>query len=88
MLSETATLFLAASGAVLSAPLAGRQANITVIDDGAVVGFPQKVPSDAIGNAYLTFKPWLYVENGCVPFPAAEANGDVRYIYASHPPAG
>jgi hypothetical protein len=29
-----------------------------------------------IGNAYLRFKPWLYVDGGCVPFPAVDAAGN------------
>ena len=47
-----------------------------VIAHDAVVGFPQTVPSGAIGDLYLKYKPFLYVANGCVPFPAVEADGD------------
>ncbi|KAF2013990.1 NPP1-domain-containing protein [Aaosphaeria arxii CBS 175.79] len=47
-----------------------------VINHDAVVGFPQTVPSGTAGNLYLKYKPWLKVFNGCVPFPAVNANGD------------
>ena len=47
-----------------------------VIAHDAVVGFPQAVPSGAIGDLYLKYKPFLYVANGCVPFPAVQADGD------------
>ena len=47
-----------------------------MIAHDAVVGFPQTVPSGVIGDLYLKYKPFLYVANGCVPFPAVEADGD------------
>ncbi|KAF2150629.1 NPP1-domain-containing protein [Myriangium duriaei CBS 260.36] len=47
-----------------------------VIDSGAVVGFPQSVPSGELGTLYLRFQPHLYVQNGCVPFPAVDAAGN------------
>ncbi len=70
--------FLAGAAGVLAAPLESRASNITVISHDTVVGFPQTVPSTAIGATYLLFKPWLYVYNGCVPFPAVDAAGSVR----------
>ncbi|KAI0015647.1 NPP1-domain-containing protein [Xylariomycetidae sp. FL0641] len=42
-----------------------------VIDHDAVVGF-----AEAGTPAALQFKPWLKVENGCVPFPAVDAEGN------------
>ncbi|SPO03309.1 related to NPP1 domain protein [Cephalotrichum gorgonifer] len=47
-----------------------------VIAHDAVVGFPETVPSGDLGNLYLKYKPRLKVFNGCVPFPAVEADGD------------
>jgi hypothetical protein len=47
-----------------------------VIDHDAVVGFPQTFPSGLTGSLYLKYKPFLDVVNGCVPFPAVNANGD------------
>lgn len=67
-----AVTLLAASCGVIAAPLEPR----AVIDHDAVVGFAQAVPSGAIGNAYLRFKPYLYVDGGCVPFPAVDADGN------------
>ncbi|KIW01642.1 uncharacterized protein PV09_06828 [Verruconis gallopava] len=48
-----------------------------VIDHDAVVGFAQAVPDGTIGDLYLKYKPYLYVANGCVPFPAVDADGNV-----------
>jgi hypothetical protein len=43
-----------------------------------VVGFPQTVPSGSTGSLYLAYKPYLYVANGCVPYPAVDAQGNTR----------
>ena len=51
-----------------------------VINHDAVVGFPQTVPSGIVGNLYLKYKPYLEVYNGCVPFPAVNANGDTGSV--------
>lgn len=49
-----------------------------VIDHDQVVGFPETVPSGITGTLDLKYKPFLKVVNGCVPFPAVNAQGDVR----------
>jgi len=56
----------------LAAPLERRAA----IAHDAVVGFPQTVPSGTLGTLYLKYKPFLKVDNGCVPFPAVDASGN------------
>ncbi|KAJ5727039.1 npp1 domain-containing protein [Penicillium malachiteum] len=43
-----------------------------------IVGFPQTVPSGTTGEVYLAYQPYLYVVNGCVPFPAVDAEGDTN----------
>ncbi|OJK01313.1 hypothetical protein ASPACDRAFT_1898195 [Aspergillus aculeatus ATCC 16872] len=43
-----------------------------------IVGFNQTVPDDATGTLYLNYQPYLYVVNGCVPFPAVDAEGDTN----------
>lgn len=43
-----------------------------------IVGFAQTVPSGTVGDLYLAYKPYLYVYNGCVPFPAVDAAGDTK----------
>lgn len=53
-------------------------ASITVIDHDKVVGLPQSVPAGTLGQLYLKYKPYLYVANGCVPFPAVDIEGEVR----------
>lgn len=73
--SQIAT-FLASLAGVIAAPLEPR----AVINHDAVVGFAQAVPSGSLGTALLKFKPWLYVVNGCVPFPAVDAAGNTGYV--------
>ena len=66
------------------------QRRYTVLDHDAVVGFPQAVPAGTLGSLYLKYKPYLYVKNGCVPFPAVDAEGNVSYVLSLHewfPPA-
>lgn len=48
------------------------------IDADEVVGFPQTVPDDTEGTLMLQYQPYLYVVDGCVPFPAVDAEGDTR----------
>ncbi|CZR61222.1 probable NPP1 domain protein [Phialocephala subalpina] len=43
-----------------------------------IVGFAEAVPSGTVGTAYETYQPYLYVVNGCVPFPAVDAAGDTN----------
>lgn len=49
-----------------------------VIAHDAVVGFPETVPDTTVGQLYLKYKPHLKVVNGCVPFPAVDADGNTR----------
>ncbi|KAI1193051.1 NPP1-domain-containing protein [Nemania serpens] len=58
---------LAAGIASNAAPLEPRG----VISHDAVVGF-----AESASDLALKFKPWLKVVNGCVPFPAVDANGN------------
>ncbi|KAJ5773743.1 hypothetical protein N7457_008639, partial [Penicillium paradoxum] len=46
------------------------------IDHDKVVGFPETVPSGTVGDVYLAYQPRLHVVNGCVPFPAVDADGN------------
>lgn len=43
-----------------------------------IVGFEQTVPSGTTGEVYLAYQPDLYVVNGCVPFPAVDADGNTK----------
>lgn len=47
-----------------------------VIDHDAVVGFDEAVPDSSEGDLMLAYKPYLKVFNGCVPFPAVDADGN------------
>lgn len=53
-----------------------RRTTVLAYDD--VVGFAQTVPDTTEGTLYTAYQPYLYVYNGCVPFPAVDAAGDVR----------
>ncbi|KAL2825707.1 hypothetical protein BJY01DRAFT_256175, partial [Aspergillus pseudoustus] len=78
---STRTLLLALAASAASMPLsstdsATRLTARAVIDHDAVVGFPQTVPDSTLGELYLAYQPYLYVESGCVPFPAVDAEGN------------
>lgn len=47
-----------------------------VIAHDAVVSFAETVPATTQGTLYEAYQPFLKVVNGCVPFPAVEADGD------------
>lgn len=47
-----------------------------VIDHDAVVGFAEAAPDNSEGDLMLAYKPYLKVFNGCVPFPAVDAEGN------------
>ncbi|KAI5364504.1 Putative necrosis inducing protein [Septoria linicola] len=65
---------LALSAIVSAAPTPiGKRA---VINHDAVKGFAQTVPSGTTGQLYLKYKPYLKVDDGCVPFPAVDAGGN------------
>lgn len=49
-----------------------------VIDHDAVVGFAEAVPDNSEGDLMLAYKPYLKVSNGCVPFPAVDADGNTK----------
>lgn len=54
----------------------------SVIAHDAVVGFDETVPATTEGDLMLKFKPYLKVFNGCVPFPAVDADGNTGYVPA------
>jgi Necrosis inducing protein (NPP1) len=52
----------------------------TVLAYDDIVGFAASVPDDTEGDLYTAYQPYLYVVNGCVPFPAVDSAGDVRQV--------
>lgn len=72
-----------AAQSVLSAPAPAAAASPiearAVIAHDAVVGFAETVPSTTEGTLILKYKPLLKVFNGCVPFPAVDADGNTGY---------
>ena len=52
--------------------------NRGTIASDEIVGFDQTVPSGITGEVYLAYQPYLYVVNGCVPFPAVDAEGNTK----------
>lgn len=73
---------LASTAAVIAAPTSLEKR--AVINHDAVVGFPQTVPSGLTGQLYLKYKPYLKVDNGCVPFPAVDSSGNTGYVFVYH----
>ena len=71
-LGLSALLSLTSTG--IANPLSRRG---TIASD-KIVGFAQTVPSGTTGEVYLAYQPYLYVVNGCVPFPAVDAAGDTK----------
>lgn len=49
-----------------------------------IVGFNQTVPDTTEGDLYTAYQPYLKVVNGCVPFPAVDAEGDIRFVTSLH----
>lgn len=54
------------------------------ISSAVIVGFAQTVPGGTVGNTYLAYKPHLKVVNGCVPFPAVDAAGNIKSVICHH----
>ena len=73
-----ASVGLFATASVTATPLS-LQSRGTIASD-EIVGFAQTVPSGTVGDVYLAYKPYLYVVNGCVPFPAVDAEGNTKYV--------
>ncbi len=51
------------------------------IASNEIIGFTETVPSGTVGTVYEAYQPYLYVVNGCVPFPAVDAEGDTKQVY-------
>jgi hypothetical protein len=49
-----------------------RRANCSAVD---LVGLNEAVPETTEGALMLQWQPYLYVEDGCVPFPAVDSTG-------------
>lgn len=79
ILSTLVKLSLMAAAAVNALP-AGipleKRTTVLAYDD--IVGFAASVPDDTEGDLYTAYQPYLYVVNGCVPFPVVDSAGDVR----------
>ncbi|KAI6838989.1 hypothetical protein KC367_g663 [Hortaea werneckii] len=71
--SYSALIALTATTALASPISLGKRADI---NHDAVVNFPETVPAATIGQLMLKYKPYLYVEDGCVPFPAVDEEGN------------
>jgi hypothetical protein len=74
VLSRFFHLYLAAVSA--ASPTTRRS---TVASD-KLVGLPASVPSGTVGTVYKAYLPYLYVVNGCVPFPAVDSSGNTKFV--------
>lgn len=75
--SPTATL---PTGEKLSRTTSAAKEKRSDIDSDAVVGFVTTVPATTEGTLMEKYWPYLYVVDGCVPFPAVDAAGDTRSV--------
>jgi hypothetical protein len=50
------------------------------VGNDAIVGLPETVPATTAGTLYLKYKPYLYRQNGCDPYPAVDASGNTKYV--------
>lgn len=82
MFSKLPVLALVVSAA-LAAPSKTDSSTVAKRSDigiDAVVGFEQAVADDTEGDLMLQWKPYLHVVDGCVPFPAVDAEGNTRSV--------
>jgi hypothetical protein len=81
VLSTLLTVFLATVVVNVNAtPTSLQLQERGTISSADIVGFAQTVPDDTEGTLYLAYQPYLYVVNGCVPFPGVDAAGDTKYV--------
>jgi hypothetical protein len=87
VLSALLTFFLATIAVnVNAAPTSLQLQERGIISNADIVGFAQTVPDGTEGTLYLAYQPYLYVVNGCVPFPGVDAAGDTKYVpYPKYP---
>jgi hypothetical protein len=71
-------LSVAALAAVTTASPVERRA---VIGHDEVKALPGLVPGGTTGDVYTAYQPYLYVANGCVPFPAVDGTGNTRWVF-------
>ncbi|KAH7327510.1 necrosis inducing protein [Rhexocercosporidium sp. MPI-PUGE-AT-0058] len=65
---------LFAATAVNGNPLSRR----ATLPTSTIVGLPEAVPNNVTGQLYQAYQPYLEVLNGCVPYPAVDANGNTN----------
>jgi hypothetical protein len=78
------SLGLAALGASAPAVLAGPVLRRGTVGNDDIVGLSETVPDTTAGTLYLKYKPFLYRGNGCVPYPAVDADGNTKYVSHIH----
>lgn len=72
------SLSIAALGASTPGSVASPLQRRGTVGNDDIVGLPQTVPSTTAGTLYLKYKPYLYRVNGCVPYPAVDAEGNTK----------
>lgn len=74
--AQVQTAFVALLSLVSASPLVTREERIPHKD---VVPLDEALVGGAYGKAYKKFQPYLTVSTGCVPFPAVDKDGRLRY---------
>ncbi|KAL5337202.1 necrosis inducing protein-domain-containing protein [Aspergillus crustosus] len=78
MTSRAALLVASLAATAASMPLAPATPLTPrdVIGHDEVVALPETIPSGTIGDVYRAYLPYLAVDDGCVPYPAVDAEGN------------
>ncbi|RLN61230.1 hypothetical protein BBP00_00005514 [Phytophthora kernoviae] len=76
------TMHLVALAVIAAASLASTQAS--TIDHDQVQPFPQSAATSLTNTAALKYKPQIFINNGCHPYPAVNANGDTSGGLKTH----
>jgi len=81
MIFQSVVCLLSVAGLSIAAPREVESIALSrrgTVGSDDIVGFEQTVPSGTTGEVYLAYQPHLKVVNGCVPFPAVDADGNTK----------
>ncbi|KAL4788113.1 putative NPP1 domain protein [Aspergillus varians] len=59
-----------------TSPAEGALVTRDVVNYETIVGFRETVPKTQLGKLYKSYRPYLDVVNGCLPYPAVDAEGN------------
>lgn len=68
------------SSAIIGSALSGPLRRRDTVGSDDIVGLSETVPDTVAGQLYLKYKPYLYRQSGCVPYPAVDADGNTKFV--------